>query len=59
MMKKIFIDHLMFEQMMRMILTWRPALADRDWGAFFDFPLPNFPPFPPFPPFPAYILKSI
>jgi len=30
MMKKIFIDHLMFEQMMRMILTWRPALADRD-----------------------------
>ena len=35
-------------------LTWRPALADLDCGAFFDvLPLPNLPPFPPFPPFPA------
>ena len=40
---------------LKRILTCRPALADRDWGAFFDLPLPNFPPLPPFPPlFPTY-----
>jgi hypothetical protein len=33
--------------------TWSPALADLDYGALFDFPVPNFPPLPPFPPFPA------
>jgi len=37
-----------------MLLTWRPALADRDCGVFLDLPFPNFPPFPPFPPFPVY-----
>lgn len=42
------------------VLTWRPDLADLDFGALLlDLPAPNFPPLPPLAPFPAYINKEI
>jgi hypothetical protein len=37
-------------------LTCRPALDERDCGAFFEVgAFPPFPPFPPLPPFPDYL----
>ena len=36
-------------------LTCKPALDERDWGAFFTVgALPPFPPFPPLPPLPDW-----
>jgi hypothetical protein len=41
------------------LFTYKPALTDLDYGAFFDLPDPTLPPLPPFPPFPDGYLKKI